>query len=151
MRVEVSAHLPAPPDDAWRVLLRWEEQPRWIHDAVSVRVLGRRREGTGVRIAVKSRVFGVPLFTEELEVTGWDAPRRLELTHRSFVRGVGTWTLEPEGSGMRFGWSEDVSLPIPLLGELALLVYRPFMRHLMRRALRDLRALLASGGSLGAG
>ena len=27
------------------------------------------------------------------------------------------------------------SLPVPLLGELALLVYRPFMRHLMRGAL----------------
>jgi hypothetical protein len=142
VRVEASTHLPVPPEDAWRVLLRWEDQARWIRDAVSVRVLGLRREGLGVRIAVRNRVLNVPLFTEELEVTGWEPPRRLEMTHRSFVRGVGTWELAPEGSGSRFSWVEDLSLPIPLLGELALLVYRPFMRHLMRGAVRDLRAFV---------
>jgi hypothetical protein len=142
VRVEASTHLPVPPEDAWRVLLRWEDQARWIRDAVSVRVLGPRREGLGVRIAVRNRVLNVPLFTEELEVTGWEPSRRLEMTHRSFVRGVGTWELAPEGSGSRFSWVEDLSLPIPLLGELALLVYRPFMRHLMRGAVRDLRAFV---------
>ena len=64
MRVEASTHLPVPPEDAWRVLLRWEDQARWIRDAVSVRVLGPRREGLGVRIAVRNRVLNVPLFTE---------------------------------------------------------------------------------------
>jgi hypothetical protein len=142
VRVEASIHLPVPPEDAWRVLLRWEDQARWIRDAVSVRVLGPNREGLGVRIAVRNRVLNVPLFTEELEVTGWEPPLRLEMTHRSFVRGVGTWELAPEGSGSRFSWVEDLSLPVPLLGELALLVYRPFMRHLMGGALRDLRAFV---------
>lgn len=142
MRVEASTHLPAPPDDAWRVLLRWEDQARWIRDADSVRVLTPHRKGLGVRIAVKNRVLNVPLFTEVLEVTGWEPPRRLEMTHRSFVRGVGTWELAPEGSGSRFAWVEDLSLPVPVLGELALFVYRPFMRHLMRGAMRDLRAFV---------
>lgn len=144
MRVEASTHLPVPPEDAWRVLLRWEDQARWIRDAVSVRVLGSRREGLGVRIAVRNRVLNVPLFTEELEVTGWEPGRRLEMTHRSFVRGVGTWELSPEGSGSRFAWVEELSLPVPLLGELALIVYRPFMRHLMRGAMRDLRSFVAT-------
>lgn len=144
MRVEASTHLPVLPEDAWGVLLRWEDQARWIRDADSVRVLSPHREGPGVRIAVRNRVFNVPLFTEELEVTGWDPPSRLEMTHRSFVRGVGTWELAPEGPGSRFTWVEDLSLPIPLVGELALLVYRPFMRHLMRGAMRDLRAFVAT-------
>lgn len=144
MRIQVSGRLPVAPEQAWRVLLRWEDQARWIKDADSVRVLSPSREGLGVRIAVKNRVFNLPLFTEELEVTGWEPPRRLEMAHRSFVRGVGTWTLEPEGSGSRFTWVEELSLPIPLLGELALLVYRPFMRHLMRGALRDLRVFVAT-------
>lgn len=142
MRVEASTHLPAPPDDAWRVLLRWEDQARWIRDADSVRVVSPHREGPGVRIAVKNRVLNVPLFTEVLEVTGWEPPRRLEMTHRSFVRGVGTWELAAEGSVSRFTWVEDLSLPVPVLGELALFVYRPFMRHLMRGAMRDLRAFV---------
>jgi hypothetical protein len=145
VRVEADAHLPVSLDEAWRVLLRWEEQARWIRDAVSVRVLSPHRDGLGVRIAVKSRVFNVPLFTEELEVTRWEPPYVLEMTHRSFIRGVGTWALEPEGSGSRLAWSEDLSLPVPVVGELALLVYRPFLRRLMRGALRDLSAHLRSG------
>jgi hypothetical protein len=143
MRVQATMYLPSGPAEVWEVLLRWEEQPGWMRDADSVRVLGGRREGVGTRIAVRTRVWNVPLFTEELEVVLWDPPRRLAMAHRSFVRGVGTWALEPEGSGTRFSWTEELGLPIPLVGELALLVYRPFMRRLMRGALDDLRALLA--------
>jgi hypothetical protein len=36
-------------------------------------------------------------------------------------------------------WTEELSLPIPLLGELALLVYRPLLRRLMRGGLESLR------------
>jgi hypothetical protein len=142
VRVETSTHLRVPPEDAWRVLLRWEDQPKWIRDADSVRVLTEHREGLGVRISVKNRVFNVPMFAEQLEVTGWDPPRRLEMTHRSFIRGVGTWELDPEGSGARFRWVEDVSLPIRVLGEVALWVYRPFLLYLMRGAMRDLRVFV---------
>jgi uncharacterized protein YndB with AHSA1/START domain len=144
VRVEASTHLPVPPADAWRVLLRWEDQARWIRDADSVRVLSPHREGLGVRIAVKNRVYNAPMFTEELEVTRWEPPHVLEMTHRSFVRGVGTWALAPEGAGARLRWSEDLALPIPILGELALLVYRSFLRRLMREALRDLSVYLRS-------
>jgi uncharacterized protein YndB with AHSA1/START domain len=144
VRVEADVHLPVSPDEAWRALLRWEDQARWIRDAVSVRVLTPHREGLGVRIAVKNRVYNVPLFTEELEVTRWEPPHLLEMTHRSFVRGVGAWALEPEGAGARLRWSEDLALPIPVIGEIALWVYRPFLRRLMRGALRDLSAYLRS-------
>jgi hypothetical protein len=142
VRVEASAHLRVTPEDAWRALLRWEDQSRWIRDADSVRVLTEHREGLGVRIAVKNRVFNVPLFTEQLEVTEWDPPRRLEMTHRGFIRGIGTWELTSEGPGTRFRWAEDVSLPVPVVGEVALWVYRPFLLYLMRGALRDLRVFV---------
>jgi hypothetical protein len=58
------------------------------------------------------------------------------------VHGVGTWALEPEARGSRFTWTEDLSLPVPMLGELALRVYAPFMRHLMRGALRGLQGFV---------
>jgi len=128
-----------PVERVWAALLRWEDQARWLEDAVSVRVLTSAREGVGVMIAVKTRVLNVPLFTERLEVVEWDPPRRLTMAHRSFVRGVGTWELRPHPAGTRFIWTEKLSLPVPLLGELALLVYRPFMRYLMREGLRGLR------------
>lgn len=149
MRVESAAVVPVTPEVLWAALLRWEDQARWMRDAHSVRVLSSRREGVGVRIAVRTRVLNVPLFTERLEVTTWEPPRRLALSHRSFVRGVGTWSLEPEGSGTRLVWTEELGLPVPVLGEAALLVYRPFLRRLMRGALVNLRAyVLGEGGSI---
>ncbi len=144
MKVAAQGFLPVDTETAWRILLRWEDQARWMKDADSVRVLTAHREGVGVRIAVKTRVSNVLLFTERLEVTLWDPPRRLVLAHRSFVRGVGEWILEPAEGGCSFAWSETLSLPVPLLGELALLVYRPFMRRLMRGALGGLQGFVAS-------
>jgi hypothetical protein len=144
VRVEAWRDLPATPERVWEQIRRWEDQSRWIRDAVWVRVLTADRKGLGVRVKVLNRVLLVPLFTEELEVTGWDPPRRLVMAHRSFVRGTGIWSLEPEEGETRFTWTEELSLPIPLLGELALLVYRPFLRRLMRGSLANLQRLVAS-------
>jgi hypothetical protein len=142
VQVEASVLLRASPDRAWAFTLRWEEQPEWIRDAVWVRVITPERERVGARIEVRNRVLGVSMFTEQLEVTAWDPPRRLEMTHRGFVRGVGTWWFEPETAGTRFTWTEELSMPIPLLGELALWIYRPFMKRLMRSGLANLQLLL---------
>lgn len=144
MRVEASEDLPAPPDRVWSLLERWEDQPRWMRDAVWVRVLTPERRGAGARVKVLNRVLHVPLFTEQLEVVGWDPPRRMVMAHRGFVRGTGSWTLEPVAGATRFTWAEELSLPVPLLGELALVVYRPFMRRLMRGSLANLQRLVAS-------
>jgi polyketide cyclase/dehydrase/lipid transport protein len=144
MKVAVEVGLPVPMRDAWSVLLDWEGQPSWMSDADHVLVVSPHREGVGVRIDVKSRVLSVPLFTERLEVVAWDPPRRLLMAHRSFIGGCGEWVLEPAGSGCRFRWTEELSLGIPVLGELALLAYRPFMRRLMQRATGELRRLVES-------
>jgi carbon monoxide dehydrogenase subunit G len=144
VRVEASRDLPATPERVWERIRRWEDQSRWIRDAVWVRVLTPEREGVGVRVKVLNRVLLVPLFTEQLEVMAWDPPRGMVMAHRSFVRGTGIWALEPEDGGTRFTWTEELSLPIPLLGEVALLVYRPFLRRLMRGSLSNLQRLVAS-------
>ncbi len=144
MRVEASAVISVPVERVWEAIARWEDQPRWLQDADAVHVVSEAREGVGVRIAVKTRVLNVPLFTEVLEVVTWEPPRRLQMAHRSFVRGLGTWALEPEGDRARFTWTEELGLSIPVVGELALLVYRPFMRRLMRGGLAGLQAFVVS-------
>jgi len=144
MRVDASRNLTAAPDRVWSTIERWEEQSRWIRDAVWVRLLTRERTGAGARVEVMNRVLHVPLFTEQLEVVGWDPPRRMVMAHRSFVRGTGTWSLEPVNGSTMFTWTEELSLPIPILGELALLVYRPFLRRLMRGSLANLQRLISA-------
>lgn len=145
MRVGREVVLPVPPAAAWAALTDWERQAEWMRDADRVDVVSPQREGLGTTVAVRTRVLHVPLFTERLEVVGWDPPRELRIAHRSFVRGTGTWSLEPAGTGTRFRWVEEILLPVPVLGELALRVYRPFMRRLMGGAMRDLQTRLGSG------
>ena len=145
MNATATIDLQATAELVWERVVAWELQPLWMRDAADVRVLTSHRAGPGVRVAVRTRVAGIPAFTDPLEVTVWDPPRRLVLVHRGFVRGVGEWTLESVGDRTRFRWTERLSLPVPLLGEWALLLYRPFMRRLMGGSLRNLADWLAAG------
>jgi len=142
VRVAASVELPLDVGSVWATLLQWERQPEWMVDAVSVRVLGEQRAGLGVRVAVRTKVFGIAALTDVLEVTEWYPPRRLVMVRRGFVRGRGEWTLDPVGDATRFTWEEDLRLPIPALGDLALALYRPIMRRLMRQSLSNIVAAL---------
>jgi hypothetical protein len=139
MRLERQVVLPTTPVGAWATLVDWERQPGWMADADEVRVTSAAREGVGTTLAVRTRVLNVPVFTERLEVIGWDPPSELRVAHRGFIRGTGTWSLATAGAGTRFRWIEDLSLPLPILGGFALLAYRPFMRYLMDRTMRRLQ------------
>ena len=146
MRVAREIVLPTTPDEAWNVLVDWERQADWLLDADRVEVVSPHREGAGVRLAVKTRLFGIRAFTEPVEVTAWDPPRRLHIRHGGPVAGTGVWELEAAEAGTRFRWSEDIALRVPLAGELAARVYRPVMRTLMSRAQRSLRAYVIASG-----
>lgn len=139
MLVESEIVLPATTEEVWEVLVDWERQADWMLDADRVEVVSSAREGVGVRLEVRTRLFGIPVFTEPMEVTAWDPPRRLEIRHGSLVAGTGVWELVPVGGGTSFGWSEDIRLRVPLGGELAARLYHPMMRSLMGRAQRSLR------------
>ena len=146
MHVAREIVLPTTPEEAWAVLVDWERQADWMLDADRVDVVSAHREGVGVRLAVKTRLFGVPAFTEPMEVTAWEPPRRLQIRHGSVVSGTGVWALDAVDGGTRFRWSEDIALDVPVVGELAALAYRPVMRILMARAQRSLRAYVIAIG-----
>jgi carbon monoxide dehydrogenase subunit G len=146
MRVERAIVLPCPREEAWAVLMDWERQADWMLDADRVEVVSDRREGIGVRLAVRTRLFGVPAFTEPMEVIGWEPPARLTIRHGSLVAGTGTWSLERVTGGTRFVWSEDIRLSVPLVGGFAAWCYRPVMRMLMRRAMVGLRSYIVASG-----
>ena len=142
IRLNVSTEIgvPAPPDDVWRLLVDWRSQSTWMRDADEVAVESHRSAGVGTIVAVRTRVLGVPLFTDRLEVVAWEPPRRLVVAHRSLIRGTGEWLLLASGAGSRFRWTEDVWLPPRTVGELVLMAYRPLLRRLMERSSMALRA-----------
>jgi uncharacterized protein YndB with AHSA1/START domain len=155
MHVERGIVLPCSPEEAWRFLTDWERQGDWMADVGGITVTSAGREGVGVRLRCPTTVFGIPAFTEEMEVTVWDPPRRLVIGHGDPVDGRGTWRLTPaEGGGTRFAWAEDVRVAFPILrpiltptlGEVAATLYRPFMRWLMDRSLIAARRSLIAAG-----
>ena len=127
-----------PPARAFEALADWASQPRWMSDAAAVRVLCGRSEGVGTRVAVRTHVLGLPLYTDVLEVTRWAPGVGLEVEHHGLARGRGRWRLREAPGGSEFLWEEDVHLPVPLLGEVALAVYRPVLRRAMRRSIARL-------------
>ena len=139
MRVESSITLPVDSRRAWELMTDWERQPEWMRDADRVEVLTPHREGSGVRIAVKTSVLGIPMFTEVLETITWEPFQLIVVAHSGFVSGVGIWRFEPDAGRTRVTWTEDLSMPIPLLGRIALAVYRPLMRRLMAGSLESFR------------
>lgn len=141
MRVVTVAILNAPPEDVWDLLTDWERQASWMPDVEWIRVLGEERQ-LGARLAVRTKVFGVPLMTDRLEVVGWDPPRRLTVRHLALVKGKGEWRLDRRGERTWFLWTEDVSLNVPLIGDLAIRPYRLVLRWTLRRSVRNLRCEL---------
>lgn len=99
-----SAHLPVEPEAAWRVLSDLARWPEWEPSIGSARVDGPLTKGaTGAYSPAGPWVRRVHEVTApSLQVTGYEAGRRLEITQPNptgYMR-VG-WTLEPEGAGTR--------------------------------------------------
>jgi len=149
VRVERAITLPVRREEAWGVLVDWERQADWLRDADRVDVTSPQREGPGVTLAVRTRLFGIPAFSEPIEVIDWDPPHVLEIRHGGPVAGTGRWTLEPVEGGTLFGWVEEVRLEVPVVGELAAVAYAPIMRLLMGRAMEGLRRYLIAAGPEG--
>jgi carbon monoxide dehydrogenase subunit G len=137
MRFVQVVSLSAPPERVWPILADWERYPEWMPDVAWVRRTGTE-EGEGMRLAVRTKVFGISLVTDELVVTTWDPPRRMGIEHRGLVHGPAEWVLEPTGGGTRFTWSEELRMPPPLLGWLALFFYSPVLRWNFRRTMQNL-------------
>jgi uncharacterized protein YndB with AHSA1/START domain len=137
MRFEQVVVVAAPPERVWEILAEWERYPEWMPDVAWVRRIGQA-EGVGMRLAVRTKAFGVPLVTDELVVATWEPPRRMVVEHRGLVHGVGEWVIEPLGDGTRFTWIEELRMPPPVLGAFALFLYSPMLRWNFSRSMRKL-------------
>jgi carbon monoxide dehydrogenase subunit G len=143
MRFEQTVGLSVPPAEAWKVLADWKRYPEWMPDVAWVRRIGEK-EGEGMRLAVRTKVLGISIVTDEMVVTAWEPARRMVIEHRGLVRGVGEWRLEVAEGGTRFTWIEELRMPPPLLGTVALALYSPVLRWNFRRTIRNLASRVSS-------
>jgi carbon monoxide dehydrogenase subunit G len=137
VRFERTTSLPARTERAWEVLADWERYPEWMPDVAWVRRVGSE-EGVGMRLAVRTKVMGIPLVTDELLITAWERPRKIGVRHKGLVSGDAEWRLDDVGGDTRFTWIEDLRMPPPVLGAFALLLYSPVLRWNFARSMRKL-------------
>ncbi len=145
IELAVPVDIEAPAETAWQVVTDWPAQGEWIlATTVTVNGAGDAR-GLGGRFSAFTGV-GPLGFTDPMEVTEWDPPRRCVVTHLGrVVRGDGVFevvALGPERS--RFLWSERLDLPLGVLGSVGWPLVRPAFRSGVAASLRKLARLCAA-------
>jgi hypothetical protein len=147
MMLQVANETHAEPARVWQVLINWAGQSQWI-PLTSVKVIGGRSQGVGVRAVVLSgfRLGRLPIgLLDNFVVTGWTPPRELVVQHLGpYFTGKGIFRLEPSNNGTRVTAIEDFLVrggrPVEALVRLAL----PLLRVGFRRSLRGLAEIAES-------
>jgi hypothetical protein len=137
--------LAEPPARVWQVALDWSRQHEWIWAT-------RARGGAAAGAEVVARTgLGPAGFTDTMEITEWDPPRRAVVRHTGkVVRGVGIFEIVPvsggagngAGNGAEFRWTERMPVPAPLAGLLGERLLIPVGRWFLQTSLRRLARLV---------
>jgi carbon monoxide dehydrogenase subunit G len=143
-RVEERVAIAAPPEVVWKALTDWNGQSGWmLFTTVTAEPGGHR---VGERLEAFTGIAGLG-FRDPMEVTRWEPPRRVDVTHLGkVVRGVGIFTVDPAPGGVWLAWIEDLDLPWGRFGGLGSRLVRPAFQVLLRRSLRRLASRVEAVG-----
>ena len=131
----VSVPIDAPVSTVWGVVTDWETQGEWML-GTAVRVTGGDGVSLGSELAATTGVGPLGV-TDTMEIVGWDPPHRATVRHTGrLVRGSGVFTVlardggDGDGGGDRavFHWTEQLELPLGVLGALGWPLVRPAFR-----------------------
>jgi uncharacterized protein YndB with AHSA1/START domain len=142
VHVEARVAIAASPEAVFAAVSDWEAQSRWVALTTVTAEPGGGR--VGQRLTAVTRLAGIG-FSDPMEVTRWEPPRRAEVRHLGrVVRGTGTFTVEPAAGGSSLTWAEDLDLPLGALGRLGFALLRPAVELMLRRSLARLARTLAA-------
>jgi carbon monoxide dehydrogenase subunit G len=142
VHLEQRVAVAAPPEAVFAAVADWERQSAWV--AFTTVTAGGGPHRVGERLLAVTKVAGVG-FSDPMEVTRWEPPRRVDVRHHGRVlRGTGTFLVEPAPGGAWFVWSEDLDLPLGVAGRLGFAVVGPAFRLMLRRSLRRLARMVES-------
>ena len=141
--LEMEATIPAPPDAVWELLTDWERQGDWMLEASDFVVTSPHREGIGVEAEATIRIGGIKT-RDKIQVVGWEPNHRLAIRHLGWVTGLGEIFLTPSGPGRsHVFWREELYPPWGVAGAIGLTIFKPIMRRIFERDVRELRGLAA--------
>lgn len=132
LTVEVAAE----PAVVFVAMTDWEHQDDWML-GTTVRATHAGGQGVGGRFEARTGLGPIG-FLDPMEITAWDPPWRCDVRHLGrLVRGTGSFRVEQLAAHRsRFVWSEQLDLPLGLLGRLGWVLVRPVFAAGVRRSLR---------------
>lgn len=142
--IQVSTLINASPDRVWAVIADLEAQPRWMTDALEVRVETGKPYGVGTTARVPTRIAHVTV-EDRIEVTAWEPPHQLGIRHVGrLFSGDADIRIEAAGAGSRLTWREYLQPPLGLLGRAGFWFGRPVLRRQFGDDLKRLKTLVES-------
>ena len=106
------------------------------------------QNGTGVggKIEAFTGIWRIG-FLDTMEITAWDPPRLCDVNHTGrVVRGTGTFeVVATSESTSKFIWSEDLDLPLGLLGKVGFFFVKPGFVYGVRKSLEKFASQVEQG------
>ena len=134
----------APIERVWAVVADIEDQPRWMLEMKSVRLLTKGPIGVGTRGEATVRIMGIST-TDPVTITEFEPPTRFAIRHEGSFTGGGVITLESgvDGTTTIVRWEETLIGPVfPYLGAI---VQKPILGAIFQADLERLRVIIESG------
>lgn len=141
VEIDMSVRIEAPPEVVWPYLVDWENLDRWMIEGHGFKVTSEHREGLGVTAEATIRIAGIST-TDPVQVTRWDPPEVLEISHQGWVAGQGLMLCKPAPWGTFLFWKETLHPPMGVLGAIGLRLFKPVMRRAFERDLQLLKDLV---------
>jgi hypothetical protein len=134
VRVVMEVPVAAPVEQTWAAATDWDRQGEWM---LGTRVRGTAQGGQGVGGGIEAFTgLGRLGFLDTMEITGWEPPHCCAVRHTGrVVRGTGTFEVRADGEASVFVWSEDLELPLGVLGRAGWPLVRPLFLRGLRRSL----------------
>ena len=141
LRVDVNAS----PEEVFAGATDWEGQGEWM---LGTTVRPTRYRGRGVGGSISARTGLGPIgFVDTMDITRWDPPRACHVRHTgTLVKGTGAFEVEPRGDGLAtFVWSEQLELPLGVLGRLGWPLVRPVFAFGVQQSLKAFARWVEAG------
>ena len=134
----------APVEQTWAGATDWAGQGEWM---LGTTVRGTAQDGVGVGGGIEAFTGVGPLgFLDRMSITLWEPPHRCHMLHLGrVVRGTGAFEVEPRGDEATFVWSEDLDLPLGVVGRLGWPLVRPLFAAGVRLSLRRFARWVEAG------
>ena len=143
--IELEVLVQAPALQVWNAITNWQAQSDWM---LGTKVWPVNGDGTGVggQIEAFTGIWRIG-FLDTMEITAWNPPTKCDVLHTGrVVRGTGTFeVVATSDSTSKFIWSENLDLPLGVIGKVGFTVVKPGFIYGVRKSLEKFADLVEQG------